>query len=49
MTRPANKGVAVKTGNAQLDHILGGGLARDRVYLVQGSPGAGKTDRKSIV
>ncbi len=34
---------AVKTGNAQLDHILGGGLARDRVYLVQGSPGAGKT------
>ncbi len=43
MTRPANKGVAVKTGNAQLDHILCGGLARDRVYLVQGSPGAGKT------
>ncbi|MDI1227604.1 MAG: ATPase domain-containing protein [bacterium] len=43
MKRPANISVAVKTGNAQLDHILGGGLARDRVYLVQGSPGAGKT------
>ena len=33
----------VKTGIAEFDHILGGGLARDRVYLVQGDPGAGKT------
>ena len=33
----------VKTGNAELDQILGGGLAKERVYLLQGSPGAGKT------
>lgn len=33
----------IKTGNARLDDILGGGLARHRVYLLQGSPGAGKT------
>lgn len=26
-----------------LDFILGGGLARNRIYLVQGDPGAGKT------
>lgn len=26
-----------------LDHILGGGLPRDRLYLVQGDPGVGKT------
>ena len=33
----------VKTGNANLDNILGGGLAPNRVYLLQGSPGTGKT------
>lgn len=43
MTGPAKKDGAVKTGNAQLDHILGGGLAPARVYLLQGSPGTGKT------
>src|ERR1700756_1645335 len=26
-----------------LDDILGGGLPRNRVYLIQGDPGAGKT------
>jgi len=31
------------TGVAGLDDILGGGLARDRVYLLEGSPGTGKT------
>ena len=31
------------TGIAGLDDILCGGLTRDRVYLVEGSPGAGKT------
>jgi circadian clock protein KaiC len=35
--------ITVKTGNAHLDNILGGGLVHDRVYLLQGSPGAGKT------
>src|SRR4029078_1497006 len=31
------------TGIAGLDHILMGGLPRQRVYLVQGDPGVGKT------
>jgi circadian clock protein KaiC len=36
------KGV-ISTGVSGLDDILGGGLPRNRLYLVQGSPGAGKT------
>ena len=32
-----------RTGIAGLDDILGGGLPRSRIYLVQGDPGAGKT------
>jgi len=31
------------TGIAGLDDILSGGLQRDRVYLLEGSPGTGKT------
>ena len=31
------------TGVSGLDDILAGGLARDRVYLLEGSPGTGKT------
>jgi len=31
------------TGVPGLDDILAGGLARDRVYLLEGSPGTGKT------
>jgi circadian clock protein KaiC len=31
------------TGIAGLDNILAGGFARERVYLLEGSPGAGKT------
>ena len=31
------------TGVAGLDDILGGGFPRDRVYLLQGDPGVGKT------
>jgi circadian clock protein KaiC len=31
------------TGVIGLDDILAGGLARDRVYLLEGSPGTGKT------
>jgi circadian clock protein KaiC len=30
-------------GIAGLDDILAGGLARSRVYLLEGSPGTGKT------
>src|SRR5438270_12397415 len=31
------------TGVEGLDHILAGGLQRGRVYLIEGSPGTGKT------
>ena len=31
------------TGIAGLDYILGGGFPKERVYLIQGEPGAGKT------
>lgn len=31
------------TGVVGLDDVLGGGLPRDRIYLVQGTPGVGKT------
>lgn len=31
------------TGIAGLDDILGGGLARNHLYLVEGDPGTGKT------
>jgi circadian clock protein KaiC len=33
----------MSTGVGGLDNILGGGLTPNRVYLVEGSPGAGKT------
>jgi len=40
----ATKGQAdASTGISGLDDILAGGLARDRVYLLEGSPGTGKT------
>jgi circadian clock protein KaiC len=33
----------LQTGVPGLDDVLGGGLAADRLYLVEGTPGAGKT------
>src|SRR5215211_5370387 len=33
----------LSTGIAGLDDILGGGLPPDRLYLIQGDPGTGKT------
>jgi len=33
----------ISTGIAGLDNVLGGGLTKDRLYLVEGDPGAGKT------
>ncbi len=33
----------LSTGVQGLDHVLGGGLPRDRLYLFQGEPGTGKT------
>lgn len=32
-----------ETGVTGLDEVLGGGLPRDRIYVIQGDPGAGKT------
>ena len=40
---PAPPGPRMSTGIAGLDDILGGGLTPQRIYLVEGSPGAGKT------
>ena len=43
MERQEARSPRVATGVAGLDAILGGGLPRDRLYLVQGDPGVGKT------
>ncbi len=32
-----------RTGIAELDDVLGGGLERGRLYLIEGNPGTGKT------
>ena len=40
---PPNADARVATGVPGLDEILGGGLTRDRIYLVEGTPGSGKT------
>ena len=33
----------ISSGSAGLDDILGGGIDSDRVYLIEGHPGTGKT------
>ncbi|MBW8881777.1 MAG: circadian clock protein KaiC, partial [Asticcacaulis sp.] len=43
MTLTADADLPVTTGIAELDDILGGGLTADRVYLLHGTPGSGKT------
>jgi circadian clock protein KaiC len=44
MPAPANPlPTHASTGIAGLDHILGGGFPYDRVYLIEGDPGSGKT------
>jgi circadian clock protein KaiC len=40
---PEGRSRQAATGIAGLDEILAGGLSRDRVYLLEGSPGTGKT------
>ena len=43
-TAPADAGGGrALTGIGGLDGILSGGLPRDRLYLVEGTPGTGKT------
>jgi circadian clock protein KaiC len=43
MVDPVNEEARISTGCAGLDNILGGGLDSDRLYLVEGRPGSGKT------
>lgn len=43
MTNETPSDARVSTGIAGLDEVLGGGLPKDAVYLVQGNPGVGKT------
>ena len=44
MNKPVFRGRAVaSTGVPGLDDILAGGLTRERIYLVEGTPGTGKT------
>lgn len=39
----ASSSTLLSTGIVGLDNILRGGLARDRLYLIEGMPGSGKT------
>ena len=39
----ASELATISTGNGGLDDILGGGFDADRVYLIEGRPGTGKT------
>jgi len=41
--RPAAVSNRISTGIADLDDILGGGLTKARSYLLEGTPGSGKT------
>ena len=41
--KPIATGSLVSTGIGDLDNILGGGLTKDRAYLLEGTPGSGKT------
>jgi circadian clock protein KaiC len=43
MRKSAGEPDTVSTGNVGLDDILGGGLDAERLYLVEGRPGTGKT------
>ncbi len=44
MNKPSALGATdASTGTAGLDDILAGGFARNRLYLLEGSPGTGKT------
>jgi len=40
---PAVDSNRISTGISDFDHILGGGLTRARAYLLEGTPGSGKT------
>lgn len=42
-THTPPKSGRIFTGIAELDNVLGGGLTADRAYLLEGTPGSGKT------
>ena len=42
-TEPSALAARASTGIPGLDHVLDGGLPTNRVYLIQGDPGSGKT------
>src|SRR5688572_817139 len=42
MPQPETNGLST-TGSVGLDHILNGGFTPNRLYLIEGDPGAGKT------
>ena len=43
MSRPTGEEPRISTGVPGLDDILGGGLTPSRLYLLEGTPGTGKT------
>ena len=43
MNNESDQAASVPFGIEGLDNVLAGGLPPDRVYLVEGDPGAGKT------
>ena len=43
MKDAAQPGQRLSIGNPELDIIISGGLMRHRLYLVEGTPGTGKT------
>jgi circadian clock protein KaiC len=43
MARPNDTGSLASSGVTGLDDVLGGGFQRNRMYLVEGPPGSGKT------
>ena len=43
MNKAAQPGQRLSTGGPELDTIINGGLIRYRLYLVEGTPGTGKT------
>ena len=43
MSQPPQAAPSVSTGIKGLDHILGGGFTPNRLYLLEGEPGSGKT------
>jgi circadian clock protein KaiC len=43
MSEPQGEAPKISTGIAGLDDVLGGGLDAERLYLVEGEPGTGKT------